>query len=76
MVIWLEIESWVISKDGPKGGVERVWDWWGKRYGVCWVLGPFCVFWYISAVVVEGAVSGIAEGWGVYGWYSRLVIVW
>jgi hypothetical protein len=36
----------------------------GKSYGGCWVLLPLHVFGCVSVVVVEGAVSGIAGGWG------------
>jgi hypothetical protein len=31
--------------------------------GGCWFLWFLCVFWYISVVVVKGALSGIAGVW-------------
>jgi hypothetical protein len=34
------------------------------RYRDCWVLWPLYVLGCVSAVVLEGAVSGIAKGWG------------
>jgi hypothetical protein len=55
--------NWIIGKGGTKKGAgkgrvgEEVWG--------CWVLWLLCVFGCISTVVVEGAVLGIAGGWGV-----------
>jgi hypothetical protein len=34
MVLWLEIETWVIGKDGTKKEAKRRIEW-GKRNGGC-----------------------------------------
>jgi hypothetical protein len=46
---------------------------WGKHWGGCWFLWSFCVFGFISFVVVEGAcvrdcrVLGLCK-LGIVGW--------
>jgi hypothetical protein len=64
IVIWLEIETWVISKGGANGGTGR-----GHRVGggidmgTAGFYGPcvcFCVFLMLWWRVL---VSGIAGGW-------------
>jgi hypothetical protein len=59
MVSRLNIEIWVIDKGGTKRGGKKRGVWGGKWYGSCWVLWPLCMFWCISIVLMEGAVSGI-----------------
>jgi hypothetical protein len=55
MVVWLEIENWVICK----GSAKREWKGWGlvggEKYGGCLVLWPLCVLGYIYAVALEDA---------------------
>jgi hypothetical protein len=63
MVVWLEIETWVIGKGGTKR--EEGKEGWGKRYEGCWVLWPLCVFGCISTVVVEGSCVRDCRGLGV-----------
>jgi hypothetical protein len=75
MIVWLEIETWVIGKGGTRRE-ERKRGGSGKSYEGCWVLWPLCVFGCISAVVEEGACVATPECWGVSGWYSRLVSRW
>jgi hypothetical protein len=74
MIVWLEIETWVIGKGGTKRGVKRVGELW-KRYGSCWFLWSLHVFGYISAVVVEGVCVRDCRELGVctvgtVGWSS------
>jgi hypothetical protein len=72
MVIGLEIETWVISKDGTtregeKGGVgEEVWRL------LCFVTLMYarvyfcyCIGWCLS--------QGLQGAGGIHSWYSRLV---
>jgi hypothetical protein len=65
MVVWLEIETWVIGKGGTKGGGQKGVSGWEKRYGGCWILWPLCVLGCISAVVVEDACVRDCKGLGV-----------
>jgi hypothetical protein len=54
MIIWLDIEIWVIGKGGTKKGAGNRGGCVAVVYGCLWVLLPLCMFWCIS-VVVEGA---------------------
>jgi hypothetical protein len=57
-------ETCGIGKGGVKRGEQKRNGLRGKRCVGCWVLWSLCVLGCVSAVVVESAVLGIAEGWG------------
>jgi hypothetical protein len=38
MVVWLEIETWIIGTGGTKMEGREWVSGWGKEYGDCWVL--------------------------------------
>jgi hypothetical protein len=53
MIVWIERESWVISKDEGQGE-------WGQRFGAV-VLGPLCWFGCSSVTVVGVLVRDFRE---------------
>jgi hypothetical protein len=66
VIIRLDIEILEIDKGGTKKGGGNGVGGWGKMYGVCWVLWPFCVFGCISVAVVEGAYIRDCRELGLY----------
>jgi hypothetical protein len=60
-VVWIEIESWVISNGGTNGGTERE-DELGNMCGTTGFGGPLYVFGCSSAVVVEGSCVRDCKG--------------
>jgi hypothetical protein len=64
MVIKLFLDFGELGKVALKRGAGKGVGGWGKRYGVCWVLWPLCVFGYIS-VVMEGGCVRNCRGLGL-----------
>jgi hypothetical protein len=73
MVISVNIDFWKLVKVALKGEGRKSGRFVGEVGGDSHVSWPLCVFMYISVVVVEGVLSGIACAGFVYSWYSRLV---
>jgi hypothetical protein len=73
MVVWLEIETWIIGKGGPKREGRKGVGKWGKRYGCFRVLWPLCVFGCICFCSGGCLCQGLEGAGSVYGWYSMLI---
>jgi hypothetical protein len=70
MVIWLEIGTWIISKNGTKKGEQEVY------MGLFGFVALVCILVYFCCCSVGCLCQGLQGARGMYSQYSKLVSKW